>query len=146
MWLWSIHSDFQWYNNDNSRPRLARVIIENKVAQVLFGRGIKFFYWIINIASEAAFCSQSSSIISSLGWAGLHQNIVIVLVIIIISRHMISAQLHNTVHMCRQTTQSCTLMYTVSKKTPTISFVHNFAKCWPIFKNFSSFYLPWNVQ
>jgi len=24
--------------------------------------------------------------------------------------------------------------YTVSQKTPTILFVHNFAKCWPIFK------------
>jgi len=30
-----------------------------------------------------------------------------------------------------------TLLYTVSQKRPTILFVHNFAKCWPILKLFS---------
>jgi len=32
IWLWSIHSCFQWYKNYKNAPRDARVIVENKVA------------------------------------------------------------------------------------------------------------------
>ena len=32
MWLWSVHSCFQWYKNYKTRPRNARVVVENIVA------------------------------------------------------------------------------------------------------------------
>ena len=30
IWLWSVHSCFQWWKNGKNRPRNARVIVENK--------------------------------------------------------------------------------------------------------------------
>jgi len=32
MWLWSVHSCFQWYKNYKNRPRNARVVVKNNVA------------------------------------------------------------------------------------------------------------------
>jgi len=42
MWLWRVYSCFQWYKNYENPPRVARVIIENKVVPFFSGHGVYF--------------------------------------------------------------------------------------------------------
>jgi len=44
MWLWSVHSYFQWYKNYKNRPRNARVVVKNNVASFFSGHDVYLLY------------------------------------------------------------------------------------------------------
>ena len=74
MWLWSIHSCFQWYKNYKNRPRYARVVVENNVASFFTGHGVDAIYncACIRYTENSTKLRQCSTVLSAMNNTLLH--------------------------------------------------------------------------